>query len=329
MTSTEFLQSKYRPLAMPMPFGANDDGNYTTPGLVQSAASFNFLDGFPSAYSAPHSGGGKYVTRKEMNGIGNVASRYEFFRRVGGIVTFDPDFATAIGGYPKGAVLDYLDGLNVHKVYSAIDNNTVNFVTDGVDGVNWIFVNQDKGDIRSVLFSADSVPPSGNAVIGTFRATKTGPITPVFNVEKIYGSTSQDIISGPSVSGDTAYSQRLSGCSFLFVSRGSGTTPSDFPEIEITNNSTTQSVNWHGYTSLWGNFGYFLIRKPYVGNWVWTNIVAPPSSLWVEAGTWYGIYLAHSPEKEYVASTNIQGSVNTFTLNSTVTTISGSFTIYQ
>lgn len=329
MTSTEFSQGKYKPLAMPMPFGANDDGNYTTPELVQSAANFNFLDGFPTAYSAPHSGGGKYVTRKEMNGIGNVASRYEFFRRVGGIVTFDPAFATAIGGYPKGAVLDYLDGLNVHKVYSAVENNTVNFVTDGVDGVNWIFVNQDKGDTRSVLFSMDPVPPSGDATVGVFRATKTGPITPVFNVEKIFGSTSQDIIPGPASSSETAYSQRLSGCSFLMCSLGTGTTPSAFPTITVTNDSTTQSVNWNGYTSIWGDFGYFLIRKPWSGNWTWVHLTAPQSNLWVTSGTWYGIYLAHAPDKEYVSSTISQGAANTFTLNSTVTTLNGSFTIFQ
>lgn len=329
MTSTEFSQGKYKPLAMPMPFGANDSDNYTTPGLVQSAANFNFLDGFPTAYSAPHSGGGKYVTRKEMNGIGNVASRYEFFRRVGGIVTFDPDFATAIGGYPKGAVLDYLDGLNVHKVYSAVDNNMVNFVTDGVDGVNWIFVNQDKGDTRSVLLSVDSIPASGDSTLGTFRATKTGLIAPVFNIEKILGSTWQKILPGPASSSDTVYPRILSGCSVLMCSLGTGTKPSEFPGITVTNDSTTQKVNWNGYTSLWGDFGYYLIRKSWSDPWTWGFFVAPQSNLWVTSDTWYGIRLLHYPDMDYVTSTNSNGSNNTFTLNCTNTTLNGSFTIYQ
>lgn len=329
MTSTEFSQGKYRPLAMPMPFGANDADNYTTPGLVQSAANFNFLDGFPTAYSAPHSGGGKYVTRKEMNGIGNVASRYEFFRRVGGIVTFDPDFATAIGGYPQGAVLDYLDGLNVHKVYSAVDNNMVNFVTDGVDGVNWIFVNQDKGSTKSVLLTIDSIPASGDAAIGVFRATRTGLITPIFNVEIILGSTLQEVIPGPASPSDPVYPWRSNGCSFLMCSLGTGTAPSAFPEITLTNDSTTQSVNWNGYTSLWGDYGFYLIRKEWSKSWTWVLFVAPQSNLWVTSGTWYGIRLYHYPDREYVSSTNSNGSNNTFILNSTETTLNGSFTIYQ
>ena len=34
----------------------------------------NFADGFPSVYGCPASGGGKFVTRNEMNALGRVAT---------------------------------------------------------------------------------------------------------------------------------------------------------------------------------------------------------------------------------------------------------------
>lgn len=111
----------------------------------------NFIEGFTSAFEAPSSQGGRYVSRKELNAIGYLASANWFKRMVGGIFTFDANLAVKIGGYPKGAVLEHLDGLNYYRVVSMVDNNMVDFtgkeptvqqvgvIAGSVDGVNWAY----------------------------------------------------------------------------------------------------------------------------------------------------------------------------------------------
>lgn len=329
MTSAQFANSKYKPIAMPMPFGADDTNNYAIPGLVHSASSVNFPDGFPVAYSSPHSRGGKYVTRKEMNGIGNVASRYEFFRRVGGIVTFDSAFATAIGGYPQGAVLDFVDGMNVHKVYSTVDHNRVNFVENGVDGVNWVYMNQDKGSIETVLFAADSVPAEGYyTAIGTFRATRSGPMQISSSVEKNPVQTYTETLPGATDSGTYALYTRGSGYSILLCSLGTGDEPSAWPEMPtVTNTTSSQSVNWNGHYSVMGDFGITTIRQHYSDPWQYTTFIPPVFRMYAEVGTWYGVVCMHSDDL-LITSTHVAGANATMTLERRRTTLSGGITIF-
>lgn len=133
-------------LAMPRPFAKGENDAPLTPIESSEGVNVNFYNGFPSVYSSPHSDGGKYITRGEMNAIGNLASQNQFYFLAGGINTFDEEFCNAIGGYPQGAVLDANQLGVIRKVVSLKDNNKVNFnggstiegITDGyVDGVNW------------------------------------------------------------------------------------------------------------------------------------------------------------------------------------------------
>lgn len=144
MTKSDF-GTNYGRISMPTPF-AGGSGATITEILKTSGSSVNFRDGFPSAYSAPHSGGGKYVTRGEMNAVGNLASKNDFYEMCGGVNTFDPTFASDIGGYPEGAILDYVEGLKFFKVISLQDNNTFNFIEEGVDGIHWDLMNQSNAE---------------------------------------------------------------------------------------------------------------------------------------------------------------------------------------
>ena len=149
----EELYTKAPGLMIPQPFAAGDASHLPsfTPILNEiNGSDVNFIEGFTAAFSAPSSAGGRYVTREEMNAIGHLASANWFKLMCGGIFTFDADLATKIGGYPKGAILDYLDGLNYYRVVSLVDNNMVNFlgaeptgtqqtIAGSVDGVNWQF----------------------------------------------------------------------------------------------------------------------------------------------------------------------------------------------
>lgn len=142
-------------LIIPKPFAS--DGS-VTPIVATSEDMPNFSTGFPENFSAPHSGDGRYVARSMMNAVGNMATVNEHFRQGGGIYQFDADWAVANGGYAKGAILDFLNGTQLYKVMSLIDNNLVDYTgkqpsqaqadagvtVGGVDGVHWIYCNVDQ-----------------------------------------------------------------------------------------------------------------------------------------------------------------------------------------
>lgn len=142
-------------LYIPQPF-ASGDGTVSADRTIIDTISgdtLNFVDGFPSVYSSPKALGGKPVTRGDINAIGHLASVNEFYRRCGGLNTFDPELAMKIGGYPRGAVLEIIEDLDYHKVVSLVDDNMVDFngdtLTDqqiaagvtlgSIDGVNWAY----------------------------------------------------------------------------------------------------------------------------------------------------------------------------------------------
>lgn len=153
MTKTDF-DSKYSPIAMPEPFAGS--GSKTLPANTQDDESgFSFPLGFSDAYSSPSSNNGKFVTRAQMNEIGNLATHNDFYRRCGGINTFDPAFADAIGGYPKGAILQYLRDGNLFYVVSNYDNNKYNFVENGVDSVYWSYCYTAEGGPQNEFLFAD------------------------------------------------------------------------------------------------------------------------------------------------------------------------------
>ena len=172
MTQADFI-SKYGRMAMKYPFANNDTTNFTAIEQTKAAGDFNFETGFNTPYSAPKSGGGKFVTRKEMNAIGNLASRNNYYDICGGINTFDQSLCDLIGGYPKGAILEYLLGLKLYKVISMVDNNTVNFVNDGIDTVNWQYLNQDNAEAGREIALQFNIDAGAQYTIGVFKAAKT------------------------------------------------------------------------------------------------------------------------------------------------------------
>lgn len=184
---------------MPCPFGGGNDANITPIEMV-SSQNVNFYDGFPSVYGAPSANNGKFVTRKEMNAIGNLASNDLFYHKCGGLNTFDPEFALKIGGYAQGAVLQMLFGNDIVNVVSLVDNNMVDFtgmatqeqiqagiLPGSIDGVNWRRCNADYSVRETVLFSMPTTIV-GNMIattsatatvrsITSLRATVTGIVT--------------------------------------------------------------------------------------------------------------------------------------------------------
>lgn len=298
-------------LAMPRPFAKGSGGTITA---IESASgnNVNFLDGFPSAYSAPHSGGGKYITRGEMNAIGNLASQNQFYFLAGGINTFDEEFCNAIGGYPQGAVLDANQLGVIRKVISLKDNNKVNFngsstiegITDGyVDGVNWqyadtgAYVKREPQIIDTfsnyVIYAADDEINKfliGNIfLIGTYTAPTSGAVS-IKNEKLIFSSTT--------ISTNPLYSPALSCgifhgslCSLVKVfSPGAAI---DAPEI--TKSGTNFTLTLNGYK----NIGLGASKMDFIGGHkdansntisVASETAIPPSPVFASAGDIIVIY---------------------------------------
>ena len=181
MTSAEV------PSRIPMlkPFAFNG----TREAIPDSTGDFmNITQGFPSVYGIPKSSGGKYVSRSDMNSLGFLATNDIFYHKCGGLNTFDASFSDKIGGYPKGAVLQFLNGNYLYNVISLHDNNTFNFVSENsINGVDWAYCNEEMAptdrilvfESNQTLFSTGTDSSSityTETFLGVFKATKSGPI---------------------------------------------------------------------------------------------------------------------------------------------------------
>ena len=234
-------------IAMPCPFGGFGTENIT-PIQNLSGADVNFPDGFPSIYGAPVDNNGRFVTRKEMNAIGNLASNDLFYHKCGGLNTFDADFCVNIGGYPKGAVLDYLVGFELKKVVSLTENNKFCFtgeelsedqISEGlkvgkVDNINWAYLNHPF--ISGELFSGGFSIRNGFTTIFTFVAPKSGTLNITVENPNITTETIEDSISG-TIRGFT--SPNISD-SCVIIKDITNSAPADlkYPGWEILSSST-------------------------------------------------------------------------------------------
>ena len=163
-------------IAIKRPFA---ESGLITPIQDTSGDSVNYPQGFPSIYGVPASEGGKYVGRGEINAIGNVATNDLFYHKCGGINTFDAAFAEKVGGYPKGAVLQYLNGNYIYDVISLIDNNMFDFASSNtIDGANWAYCNKETSSSDRILVVESSTTVNANnsqgLLLGVFKAPKNG-----------------------------------------------------------------------------------------------------------------------------------------------------------
>lgn len=128
------------PDVLTQPIAENGDKNTIPATNDQSLGQMSQSTGFPEICSERIADGGKAPRRADFNGAFNMLSRYIFFKQNGGIETFRADVSTAIGGYPKDAILGYRTSTAFKLVRSLIANNTYNFNTTPSyidDGTHW------------------------------------------------------------------------------------------------------------------------------------------------------------------------------------------------
>lgn len=136
------MQSSNIPSKIPLPFAYAAGTSYrnTIPtasqiGIANGRASLT--DGFPPLTFTPISSGGVPPFGGDVNGILYEITAIQQWQQAGGFFPFDSAFATAVGGYPKGAILQAaaFGGLWI----STIENNSNNPDTGGTGWTSLAF----------------------------------------------------------------------------------------------------------------------------------------------------------------------------------------------
>jgi hypothetical protein len=171
------VQSNQVPAKFPIPWGNSAGAGFIrsipTPsqiGTQDGAASLT--DGFPPKTMTPIGVGGAAPFGQDMNGILRQLSQWCRWVSAGGPIFFDSAFATAIGGYPLGAVV-LATGAS-HLWMSTIENNT----TDPDAGLtpNWVNISN-KRTTRYITASATVTVGAGDYAIGLNRTSSPAPTT--------------------------------------------------------------------------------------------------------------------------------------------------------
>lgn len=174
------------PLAIGTPIAVNGDKNIpnqTATGTDTSSINAGFLP----ITSEPLDDGGVAPERTDFNGMFYLSTDQRVFLQNGGVITYNTDVATAIGGYPQDAVLGYIDTSgNFGFVKSLINNNQYDFVTNPsyIDGSHWEYANLSNFTLLDPTFTninnqiAQCVKLTGNQSVAgnkTFTGTVKVP----------------------------------------------------------------------------------------------------------------------------------------------------------
>lgn len=171
------------PQAMPSVFGedifsATSTTDFEIPDATSTSASDTCVmdNGFLPITSdpLPPDGTGIAPARKNFNGLFYLSTDQRVFLQNGGYITYDDNVATAIGGYPAGAILNYYNNGAFSQVRSLVDNNQYNFVSNpSYIGTYWQYVSGEP----IVISILEQIYPIGAIYIGT---TSTCPMAALF-----------------------------------------------------------------------------------------------------------------------------------------------------
>lgn len=130
-----------QPTPMAVPIAINGDKNILPLNDTKTNLA-SLQKGFPEITQKSADEGGLPPVRADFNGMFYLSTDQRTYLQNGGIITFSQAVSDKIGGYPKGAILDFVDEVahSYKKVMSLIDDNTYNFVEDSslIDGTHWV-----------------------------------------------------------------------------------------------------------------------------------------------------------------------------------------------
>lgn len=197
-----------RPTNIDLPFAVSGTKN-TIPDAPTGSNLASYTQGFPPITMLPIASGGIPPDGDDFNGILYNITSHTLWVNAGGQYIFDAALSSAIGGYPKGMVLQN-NALNASYV-SLIDNNTNNFNTDPSQiGVTW-------GAYSGAAFSNVSITTTG----GTTTLTAIQAIADMITVSGLLTSNATIIV--PTATSQFTFVNNTTGAYSLTVITASGT----------------------------------------------------------------------------------------------------------
>lgn len=201
------MQSSQIPVKIQLPFGNNAGGAYirTIPvpsqiGINNGEASYN--DGFPPLCFSPDAAGGINPDGRDFNGILRDLSALLWWYSAGAPVSYDATFQTAIGGYPKGAIIQ--SGNTAGLFFESLIEN--NFVDPDLVSAGWSVFSS----VSITTLSSSSTPDIWTATGDTINYTGTA-IATGFATAPVAGARKRLICSG-ACSFVTSVNMYIEGC---------------------------------------------------------------------------------------------------------------------
>ena len=205
---------------MPVPFASQGDKNTipVTPSTQTGQTNYaSYQKGFPPVTMTPLVAGGLPPQGMDMNGILFALSSSVGFMQSGGLPTFNADFASTIGGYPLGAVLQSNDGASAYV--STIANNTTDFNESpesiGTSWLPWagdaakgsslyIAVGEGTSDAITATFDPAITELTNGLVVFVRALASNSTTTPTFNPDGLGAATITKGTYQPLAVGDIA-----------------------------------------------------------------------------------------------------------------------------
>ena len=208
------------PTKFPIPFANAAGAGYIRPiptasqiGISNGAASLT--DGFPPLTFTQEGAGGVPPNGQDVNGILYQTTAGVQWLQAGGLARYDSTFATAIGGYPDGALLVNAAGTGFWL--NTADNNTTN--PDSGGAVNWV--------VLGYVTQSGAVTAGNVALFSSSGVIKDGGTL---------GSMAFQAASAVAITGGTL--SGLSECAILTASSAAGfTVTCPNPVLELINGS--------------------------------------------------------------------------------------------
>ncbi|WP_447887713.1 glycine-rich domain-containing protein [Serratia fonticola] len=224
------MQSSSSPKKIPTPFASEGDKREIpiTTNPIPGAASYT--DGFPPLTRLALSAGGVPPSGFDFNGVFNDITNAIRWLNAGSGYSFDSEFSSSIGGYPKGAIL--LNSAKTGFWMSSVENNTANPDSGGAGWSNPIAGRLLRTSVYTVISGSQFVSVNGGAITTTGASSFAAlSLTKSVEIECQAGGSggggvqangSQPATAGGGGAGAYARALLTSGFSSLSVTVGSG-----------------------------------------------------------------------------------------------------------
>lgn len=237
-----------------IPFGnaaANIRSIPATSQIGIQAGAASLPDGFPPLCFQPTGSGGVPPFGQDFNGLLKQVTQWSQWEAAGGPVQYDAAFATAIGGYPNGAVLQQLNTPGAYWV-NQVDNNSSNPDTGGANWVSWTVANlkasaiefQIGDGVNAILANTKAwleMPFPAVIQRWTMLADQTGSC--VFDLWKVpYASYPPTIANSIVGSAPPAISAAKNNQSSTLTGWTTAINAGDILELNVTSSSTVTKV---------------------------------------------------------------------------------------